>query len=424
MKTRSKFLRLVVVVIFAVAEVAAQAPDFAGRWAGALTTSLSGAGGLEITLARTDMDWKGTLKLRIGGQEVAPAIEELKIDSEQISFTAAIDRTQIKFAGKIAGDNLDGTLEAFQADRKVSEGSFTLTRGGQMPPLQQQSGVQMADADFDASVRKPAYSKKGPKILFDEAHNNFHTTTGRYKPFVDLITNDGYHVTPNKTRFTPETLKAYRILIIANALGHERMSAAEASNPAFTDEESDAVRDWVKGGGALLLIADHAPMGAANQILAQRFDVDMSKSYTIDPDNHDKDSKNRGFIVYTRESGRLADHPITRGRNANEQLDRVIAFTGQSLRGTAASVALLKLADTALDQMPGSNSQPVSAAGRAQGIALKFGKGRVIIMGEAAMLSAQVITGPSQLKFGMNRSDTDNRQLALNIMHWLSGLLK
>lgn len=242
MKPGSKFLRLVVVVIFAAAEIAAQTPDFGGRWAGTLTTSLSGAGGLEISLAQTDNDWKGTLKLRIGGQEVAPAIEELKIDGAQISFKAAIDRTQIKFAGKIEGDKLDGTLEAFQADRKG---------GGQMPPLQQQGGVQMADANFDASVSRPAYSKKGPQILFDEAHNNFHTTTGRYKPFVDLITNDGYHVTPNKERFTPETLKGYRILIIANALGHERMSAPEASNPAFTDEESDAVRDWVKRGGAL-----------------------------------------------------------------------------------------------------------------------------------------------------------------------------
>ncbi|HEX7774327.1 MAG TPA: hypothetical protein VF435_18015 [Pyrinomonadaceae bacterium] len=424
MRSRSKFLRLVIVVIFAVAEVVAQAPDFAGRWAGTLTTSLNGHGGLEITLAQADKAWKGTLKLRVGGQEVAPVIEELKIDGEQISFTAAIDQTRIKFAGKIAADKLDGTLEAFQAERKVSEGSFTLTRGGQMPSLQQLGGVQMADADFDASVSKPAYSENGPKILFDEAHNNFHTATGRYKPFVDLITNDGYHVTPNKTRFTPETLQGYGILIIANALGHERMSATEASNPAFTDEESDVVRDWVKGGGALLLIADHAPMGAANQILAQRFDVDMSKSYTIDPDNHDKDSKNRGFIVYTRESGRLADHPITRGRNANEQVNRVIAFTGQSLKGPAASVAFLKLADTALDQMPGSNSQRTSAAGRAQGIALKYGKGRVIIMGEAAMLTAQVITGPNPIKFGMNRPGIDNRQLALNIMHWLSGLLK
>ena len=55
---------------------------------------------------------------------------------------------------------------------------------------------------------------------------------------------------------------------------------------------------------------------------------------------------------------------------------------------------------------------------------MKFGKGRVIVMGEAAMLSAQLITGSRPIKFGMNRVGTDNRQLALNIMHWLSGLLR
>src|SRR5450759_2801980 len=141
-------------------------------------------------------------------------------------------------------------------------------------------GQQVADPNFDAKVARPAYTKNGPKMLFDEAHNNFHTASGRYKPFADLITNDGYQITPNKQTFSAETLKGFDILVISNALGAERMGAPEASNPAFSDAECDAVREWVKAGGALLLIADHAPMGAANQILAQRFGVDMRSSYT------------------------------------------------------------------------------------------------------------------------------------------------
>ena len=282
---------------------------------------------------------------------------------------------------------------------------------------------QIADPNFDAKVAHPAYVKNGPKVLFDEAHNNFHTSTGRYKPFADLITNDGYLVTPNKQEFSRDTLKGYDILVISNAIGAERMGAPEASNPAFSDEECDVVREWVKAGGALLLIADHAPMGSANQILGQRFGIDMSKMFTVDEQNYEKESGNPGFIVYTRASGRLADHAITRGRNDSERVNKVIAFTGQSLKGPAESVAFLKLADTAQDRMPGPDSKPVSAAGRAQGIALKVGKGRAIFLGEAAMLSAQV-TGPNQMRFGMNRPGLDNRQLALNIVHWLSGLLK
>ncbi|HKP85248.1 MAG TPA: DUF4350 domain-containing protein, partial [Blastocatellia bacterium] len=66
-----------------------------------------------------------------------------------------------------------------------------------------------------------------------------------------------------------------------------------------------------------------------------------------------------------------------------------------------------------------------SAAGRAQGIAIEFGKGRVVLLGEAAMLSAQVIKRPDRPDFrmGMNRAGIDNRQFALNLMHWLSHLL-
>ena len=282
---------------------------------------------------------------------------------------------------------------------------------------------QIADPNFDTKVAHPAYTKNGPKVLFDEAHHNFHTTSGRYKPFADLITNDGYQVTPNKEKFSAATLKGFDLLVISNALGAEQMNVPEASNPAFTDAESGAVRDWVKAGGALLLIADHAPMGAANQILADRFGINMSKMFTIDTENSDKESNNPGFIVYTRESGRLADHPITRGRNESERINKIIAFTGQSLKGPPDSFAFMRLADSAVDAMPGENANRTSAAGRAQGIALKAGKGRVVVLGEAAMLSAQ-LAGPNKMQFGMNRPGIDNRQFALNVVHWLSGKLK
>jgi hypothetical protein len=39
------------------------------------------------------------------------------------------------------------------------------------------------------------------------------------------------------------------------------------------------------------------------------------------------------------------------------------------------------------------------------------------------MLSAQ-LGAANGMPFGMNRPGIDNRQLALNIVHWLSGLLK
>ncbi|HEX7773779.1 MAG TPA: hypothetical protein VF435_15265, partial [Pyrinomonadaceae bacterium] len=107
----------------------------------------------------------------------------------------------------------------------------------------------------------------------------------------------------------------------------------------------------------------------------------------------------------------------------NERVNLLRSFTGQSLKGPEGSVAILSLADTATDSPNYESQTSVSAAGRAQAVALKFGKGRVLVQGEAAMLSAQ-ISGPEKRRMGMNVPGNDNRQYALNLMHWLSGTLK
>src|ERR1041384_3181307 len=82
-------------------------------------------------------------------------------------------------------------------------------------------GQQQADTEFNASVENPAYKREGPRVMFDEAHHNFYTTEGRYKPFVDLMFNDGYRVIRNRQPFTKQRLDTYKILVIANALGAE-----------------------------------------------------------------------------------------------------------------------------------------------------------------------------------------------------------
>jgi len=278
---------------------------------------------------------------------------------------------------------------------------------------------QIADPQFNAKVDNPVYTKNFPRVLFDEAHNNFDTTNGRYKPFADLIFNDGYHLAVNRQPFTKESLKSAKILVIVNPLGVEEIDEEGAEGPAFTSAECDAINDWVRGGGALLLIADEAPFGSAAEILAKRLGVEMSKRNTLDPANADKELNNASFIVYSRENHLLAEHAITNGRNAAERVSRVIVFGGQSLQGPTGSDAFLKLSDTAVDKIA-SSEKGGSAAGRSQGLAYRLGKGRVVVLGDAAMISAQ-LTGSDNQPFGMNVPGIDNKQLALNIMHWLSG---
>lgn len=280
---------------------------------------------------------------------------------------------------------------------------------------------QMADPEFKVHVERPAYKKDYPRVMFDEAHNNFHTTTGRYKPFVDLIISDGYHVVRNRNPFTKSSLQTFKVLVISNALGAEEDDEAGADNTAFSVEEIQAVYDWVKNGGALLLIADHAPFGGAASEMAKRFGVEMSKGYAHSPKQ--ADGEITSILVYSRENGSLMDHPITRGRSDDEKINRVVTFTGQALKNSEASAAFLRLAEDAFDKPSREAETSVPVGGWAQGLAFKLGKGRVVMLGEAAMLSAQ-LAGANKAPIGMNAPGNDNRQLALNIMRWLTGVIK
>ncbi len=257
--------------------------------------------------------------------------------------------------------------------------------------------------------------------MFDEAHHNFHTIDGRYKPFVDLLMNDGYRVVRNRQTFTKSTLSSFKVLVIANALGAEEDDDEGADTSAFTEEEIQAIHDWVKGGGALLLIADHAPFGGAAAALAGKFGIESSKSYTFDPQNSVAGSASH--LIFSRENKLLGTHPIMEGRGEGERINTLRSFTGQSFKGPDESMPILKLSDTATDAPSFESKDSVSAAGRAQAVALKFGKGRVVVQGEAAMLSAQ-IAGAEKRQRGMNVPGYDNKQYVLNLMHWLSGLLK
>ena len=161
-----------------------------------------------------------------------------------------------------------------------------------------QGGGQRPDPNFDVSVALPAYTDKHPSVLFDEAHQNFHTASGRYKVFADLVTNDGYRVVPNKEVLTPERLVDRDILVIANA-----MADRETAKSAFTESECDCVQNWVKAGGSLLLITDHEPFGSASEELGKRFGVEMSLLVAGDPANE----TNEG-LLFSREKNQLEDH--------------------------------------------------------------------------------------------------------------------
>ena len=308
---------------------------------------------------------------------------------------------------------------------------------------------QMADPNFDASVAHATFTTTHPRVAIDQAHDNFHTKDGLFKPFADLLRNDGYAVVANTGKFASGNLDGIDILVISNAIG-KLENDNNNSSPAFTKIECDAVHDWVRRGGSLFLIADHAPMGDAAAPLAKAFGIALGNGFVFDTDPNDFDEKDPTELVFSDRNRLLRSNPIIRGRNGGERLHRLVAFTGESVTTPRGAIVLLQLSPTVGEVPTRSALQPLydeddtkasanrEAAikqwpikGRAMAVALRLGRGRVVVSGEAGMLTAQVFQekdqdGTERLvgKTGMSVPGNDDKQYVLNVLHWLSGVLK
>jgi len=128
--------------------------------------------------------------------------------------------------------------------------------------------------------------------------------------------------------------------------------------------------------------------------------------------------------------GTLAPHPVIEGRNSEERIGSVVTFSGQAFYGSEEWEPILVFGPNAVSRVPlrqnfgdaARSEEPVlSVAGWLQGGTRKLDQGRVAILGEAAMCTAQL---EGTVPDGMNSPQaSQNAQFCLNVMHWLSGLL-
>jgi len=281
---------------------------------------------------------------------------------------------------------------------------------------------QASDPKFSAKVRAPAYAHgQGPLVMIDEAHHNYHTAAGRYAAFADLLRRDGYRVDSSRSTFAKEQLQKVDVLVIANALHESNRTSWTLPTPsAFTVAEIRVVSDWVNQGGSLLLIADHMPFPGAAAALGKKFGFTFGNGYARGPDEG----------IFRKSEGLLKNHPITIGRSKSEVITEVRTFTGQAFQATGEAMPLLVFGaghSMLLPQQANKfteNTPSLKVDGWLHAAARRFGRGRIVVFGEAAMFSAQ-ISGGAKKPMGMNAPGAEqNRQLCLNVLHWLSGLLE
>ena len=187
--------------------------------------------------------------------------------------------------------------------------------------------------------------------------------------------------------------------------------------------EIEKIRKWVENGGSLFLIADHMPFGGAAAGLAAAFGFRFTNGFAID-------TTTQGQAFFYRSDKTLLPSPLTNGRNSSETISKVVTFTGQAFQIPDEAKSVLRLderymlleSDTAWVFDASTRKTPVN--GWSQGAFMKYGEGRVVMFGEAAMFTAQ-LAGPTQARVGMNSDFAEeNYKLLLNIIHWLDGRIK
>ena len=289
------------------------------------------------------------------------------------------------------------------------------------------SAQQVRDTSFRFENTNPAFpAAAGPVVCIDEAHNNFHTADGRYWAFAELLRQDGYRVEGFGGKFDPKGLLNCSILVSANP-GEVGMDDAYPHPSAFTRDDISELVKWVRGGRSLLLIIDHAPVPGAAADLGAVLGINM-----LDGHARGRPEGSPPPDVFQLENGTLKRHPILAGRAESERVTRVATFGGAAFHtsvdfqplmvfgpGSTAEIELnFNLPDFAQSENP-----RFEIAGWLHGATRRLGQGRLVILGEAAMCTAQR-SGRDQRPLGMNHPEAaQNPQFCVNVVHWLSGLL-
>jgi hypothetical protein len=285
------------------------------------------------------------------------------------------------------------------------------------------AGGQQRVADYAPPAFQPRFAANGPVVAIDAGHRELHTLDGTYAPLGRLLRADGMHVQALAAApLSQAALQGVDVLVVSNARPPgEAEDLVGRDVQAFTDAEGAALDSWVARGGSLLLVADHYPFGGYAQALSARFGVRMGGGYAADAEHANPDAGDEGQILYRRATGGLGEHWIT------APLQTVQSFTGQAL-SSGQGTCLLQLGEHAQrfqavatrhgDDVNVELKPAGSARGWCQAVAAAHGRGRVVVLAEAAMLTAQL--DREGKPFGMQLPGDDDELFALQVVRWLA----
>lgn len=266
---------------------------------------------------------------------------------------------------------------------------------------------QVVDPDANTNVSDPAFAAgKGPVVLIDSGHAENQTLAGNYAPFGALLAHDGYVVRDFAKPISAANLAGAGVLVIAEPLNPNDPPNRPKyqSTSAFTSQEIATITDWVKAGGALLMVADHPPYAGSLRPLAASFgfDIEMYAAQHVPREEY-----------FSFANGGLVDGPLTHG------LPQIQTFYGAAFTAPSAATPLLRFDKSWTMLVTDKPPRPMTGSDL-RGATLAVGKGRVVLLAEAGAWSAQ-LAGPKKHPIGFNAPGAEgNKRFIRNVVYWLA----
>lgn len=223
-------------------------------------------------------------------------------------------------------------------------------------------------------------------ILIDQGHGNYYSLGNgdewSYFGFVSALQDAGYEVESTTSNpITYDELANYSSYVIPLA----------GISP--TGEENQAMQEYVENGGSLFLIADWGGIYSdPSQTLANVFGVTLDANTVTDP--NDFIGGNDFWVTY--DNANFSSHILMDGLNQLQTYASTAMFPG-----TASPLII--------------TDPDASPPNRAIAVALGYGAGRVVIVGDSNYFSDANSTYP-----GTGLNVDDNKQFAVNTLNWLS----
>lgn len=292
-------------------------------------------------------------------------------------------------------------------------------------PLDALAQRQKPDLEFSYINNNPAFAIGSGPVITMLSINNSYVEQGSMDPFASLAETDGFRVVRRQLDLATALADTSGILVIANPFLAEFQNFPAMTPPsAFSDEQIEAIQNWVKNGGSLLILADHAPFGGGSSKLAAKFGFEFLNGHAAETARANAGYV-RVYIEFSPGNGLDENHPITNGQTGRKQVKRYFAFGGQSFIPPPDARQILTIPDgwsaifTYRLNAELQTALRIDASGLAQGAIMEFGKGRVAVFGETGGFTGQVIDGTRN--FGFNTKDgEENPEFILSTLRWLA----